>query len=452
MTPEQPSHAQAGSPLRAEPAQYRRDTAARLRLVYIPTHRPFGQVLARVAEEIRRASRQMGNDELQLLVVDDRPAGMSAANRMATARVAESAEFAVNWVGTDEWSAFIERLLRAADLSEVEARSARAALLKESGSYAGGMNKASLFAAYLGAESLHRRDSDEFPGFRESDDLTALQVEAAALATPAPGGEAPYFAGSNVHGEPTKDHRDLAAVSPGLVDEIERISSRKTKWRSAARRDKSSYFLRAGTGVEVECDLSGRTEVGVSATRAVFEWIPEMPAIGVLGTDHFQKGLLYQLGLPVLWHPLAATHVYDLSRLEQRDADSVRRYVLAELRHCVLKQYWNAANDSLRSMAAHLVPPEGGFRSDLYANVFSDVLHWDGVHAEAAADAFIAVYERALAMSSGDVKARHEARADALASARDQVVGYVRAAVEEFAELTRQWPRLVAAVRAMHPA
>ncbi len=258
-------------------------------------------------------------------------------------------------------------------------------LAKESGSYGSGPNKASLVAAYLGAHSLHRRDSDEFPGFRDHDELTTLQVEAAALAVPIPAaaegvGVAPYFVGSDIVGEPTKDHRDLMTTAPDLADQVDRISSAKDMWRSAAAGSSPPYVLDVGAG----------------------EWIPEMPAVGVLGTDYFQKGLLYRLDLPVLWHPLSATHVYEPSRLEQRNLASLRRYVLAELRYCILKQYWNAANVSLSAMAKELMPRSGLFRADLYADVFKNVLDSDSVQTEAAVTEFITVHERALSLSSGE--------------------------------------------------
>jgi hypothetical protein len=241
------------------------------------------------------------------------------------------------------------------------------------------------------------------------------------------------------------------STAPDLADQVDRISSAKDMWRSAAAGSSPSYVLDVGAGVPVERDTSGKTEIGVSATRTVFEWIPEMPAVGVLGTDYFQKGLLYRLDLPVLWHPLSATHVYEPSRLEQRDLASLRRYVLAELRYCILKRYWNAANVSLSAMAKELMPRSGLFRADLYADVFRNVLDSDSVQTEAAVTEFITVHERALSLSSGEVAARLEARVLALRQARDTAVGYVQAAVVEFAELTRLWSRLVSAARAMHP-
>jgi hypothetical protein len=427
----------------------RAGSGKRTRLVYIPTHRPFDRVLLGVADEINLASKSMPGDDLKLLLIDDRDADTAKPNHKLAATLAEQSDFAVSWLGVSEWKEFLDAVLLAASLSEDRTRRARAALSKASGSYAGGMNKAALIAAYLGAVSLHRRDSDELPGYRDSDHLTALQAEAAVLETPLPESlQTPYFAGSSVLGEPTKDHRDLAAVSPDLVEEIERISSRKSS-RPATARGGSRYSLPVGNGLKVELDMSGKTEVGVSAMRKVHEWIPEMPAIGVLGTDHFQKGLLYQLGLPVAWHPLSATHTYDPSRAKQADTGALQWYVLAELRFCVLKQYWNHANYILRSFSPDALLSNEGVNTDLYASAFTDAINSDVIKAESAAGAFIETYERALALSNGALGARHQARVTVLRDAKPTVVPEVQAAIEEFASLARLWPCLIAAARAM---
>jgi hypothetical protein len=440
------------SELRASLDHYHADTDGPLRLIYVPTHRPCHQVISRVADELSKTNLA---DELQLLLIDDRDEAQSRSNREAAQYVGRHASFAVNWIGRNEWSEFCELLIRIAELTESQSKIARTALLKESGSYASGMNKASLFAAYLGAASLHRRDSDEFPGFRESDGLTALHVEAVALgdcmpSTPPWQGDSPYFVGSNVLGEPTLDHRDLRAVSPELEHKLDQITSRRGPLGAHDAGERDLHRLAVGDGVDVERDTTGLTEVGVSAMRRVYEWIPEMPAIGILGTDHFQKGLLYKLELPLLWHELSAHHLYDAARAEQRDTVSVQRYILSELRFAVLKQYWNASNDSLIAVVDSLRYGEGAFRSALYADLLRGVLDVHDSQAHFAADSFIEVHQRAFEQANGDVKVRHRARLDAMRQARSEVVGYVRDAVVEYSELVRLWPQLIEGAYHMH--
>ncbi|GAA2455852.1 hypothetical protein GCM10010191_88900 [Actinomadura vinacea] len=90
------------------------------------------------------------------------------------------------------------------ELSDAESAVARNALPKPTGSYGGGMNKAALFAAYLAAATLHRRDSDELPAYDERTGVSTLEVEIAALSTALPTGAgghaASFIVGSSVEG------------------------------------------------------------------------------------------------------------------------------------------------------------------------------------------------------------------------------------------------------------
>jgi hypothetical protein len=204
-----------------------------------------------------------------------------------------------------------------------------------------------------------------------------------------------------------------------------------------------------GPGMRVERDY-GRAQVGVSASREVHLWIPEMPAVGVLGTDHFQKGLLYQLDLPVYWHPLQACHKYEPWRAEQADHGQLGWYVVAELRYAILRHYWNTANEAITANASSLFADDGQFRPDLYAVAFTDVLIADTAPAQAVADAFVDVYSRAADAAAGSTADRLRIRVKALQEERHRAVPYVRNAISEFAQLARLWPRLVSGARGLH--
>jgi hypothetical protein len=166
---------------------YGRSADTLLRLVYIPTHRDCAEVLRSVLDEIA-VTRKRLTDEFQLLVIDDRPAERSEGNRLLAERAAQDSGQIVNWLGTESWVRFVDSLAAGAGLSLTETAVARNALLKPSGSYAGGMNKAALMAAYLGAATLHRRDSDEFPARDGASGASTLEVEITALSTALPTG------------------------------------------------------------------------------------------------------------------------------------------------------------------------------------------------------------------------------------------------------------------------
>lgn len=434
-------------------SEFLREHRGSLRLVYIPTHRPCLKVLGAVADEIAVAAVR-SDDEFQLLVIDDRPENLAEENRAGAREKARSCGFPVNWLTPTAWREFVDGLLAACHLGTEAAERARHALVKPSGSYAAGMNKAALLAAYLGAATLHRRDSDEMPGVDPATGLTALELEIAVLGSQLPLDASeetavPFCTGSSVRGEPTKDHRDLAAVSPDLAQALESISSRRRHGGEPPAPVSATVTVTSGAEVEVRRDLTASVQVGVSALRRVYEWVPEMPVVNVLGTDHFQKNLLYQMHLPVYWHPLGAYHEYEQARQDQTDDARLAAYVVAELRYAVLRHFWNTANETLRQVARDLLAADGTFRSDLYADAFEDTLDSSSGAVGGVIDRFCGVYEQARQAATGDIAQRLGVRVDALQKARHEVTGYIEEAIREFAHLARIWPRLVTAARAM---
>lgn len=429
--------------------QYQSSESAPLRLVYIPTNRDCPELLRAILQEIVAAGER-STEEFQLLLIDDRPAEVAENNRQSAEREAEDSGQVVNWLGVDVWADFLDSLVAHSGLSDTESAAARNALHKSTGSYGAGPNRAALFAAHLGATTLHRRDSDEFPAYDSASGAGTLEVEIAALSTALPTGTgahtAPFVVGASLDGEPTKDHRDLETAGAHFGAELEAISRRHR------RPDEKPPALvegsiAVGSGLRVERDFIGRTQVGVCASRDVHHWIPEMPAVGVLGSDYFQKGLLYQLDLPVYWHPLRAYHKYEPWRAAQTDREQLGRYVVSELRYAVLRHYWNIANETITGIGHGIFTDDGQFRSDMYADAFTEVVIADLAPAEAVADRFVDVYARAMDAATGAAAERLRIRMEALQEERPQVVHNVRDAVMEFAQLTRLWPRLVSGAR-----
>jgi hypothetical protein len=167
----------------------------------------------------------------------------------------------------------------------------------------------------------------------------------------------PYCAGASVDGEPTKDHRDLAAASPLLAKALKSISSRRRDRTEPVTPVKATVSVASGVDVEVKLDVTGLVQVGVSALRGVYEWIPEMPAVGILGTDHFQKGLLYRAHLPVYRHPLTAFHKYEPARANQTKTAHLGTYVVSELRHAVLNTTGTSPTNRLTEAAHNCSAP-----------------------------------------------------------------------------------------------
>ncbi|MFI9081876.1 DUF6271 family protein [Streptomyces sioyaensis] len=421
------------------------------RLVYIPTNRPFEAAFRSVAAEVT-AARRVLHEDVRLLVIDDCSAETSRKNRAVVEHAARKHGCDVHVLTPDGWQQLADEIVTAAALSLKDTNAARSALVKPSGSYGAGPNKAALIAAYVGAASLHRRDSDQLTGVDPRSGWSPLHVESRLLGGVAHTSRRPassaYCVGSSLTGEPTRDRRDLQHNSPDAarrIDDLSRLSPAEARPRHANRTAPVPARTTVGDCIRVERDLTGSVEMGIAALHTVYEWIPEMPAVGILGSDYFQKGLLYQLDLPVFHHQLRAHHVYEDWRTEQRDPQHLGWYALAELRYSLLRYHWNAFNEQLKSDRDQLLSGGGSFDSAAYGEWFVDTVRRGAQRAARLPHEYIAVYKEVATTARGDVRDRIDIRIAALEAEADSSPAYVAAAISEFASLTRLWPALTAA-------
>ncbi|MFH8589591.1 DUF6271 family protein [Streptomyces celluloflavus] len=413
----------------------------------MPTNRPFEAAFRSVAAEVA-ALPEEARHQVTLLVVDDCPPQVSRANRQAAEAAAAAGGVRVHVLGVDGWRRLAHDVLATAALPPAEHTLVRHALCKPTGSYGAGPNKAALVAAYVGAHTLHRRDSDQITQVDPASGASPLRIEAELLDRgAAAGGKGAYCVGSSLTGRPTRDRRDLLHRSEEYVhriDALSRLSPAETRVARPAVPARPEETTAHG-GVTARRDHTGTVEMGIAAVRRVHEWIPEMPAVGVLGSDYFQKGLLYQLELPVWHHGMTAGHHYEPWRAEQSSAEHLSWYARAELRYAVLRKHWNAFNEALMTQRDLLLPDGQHFDTRAYAEFLLDTVERGAERAAAIPSAFVAVYREAAATASGDVRCRLDVRVAALEAEAGTVEQYVADAIREFAALTRRWPALVAA-------
>ncbi|MEV0265448.1 DUF6271 family protein [Streptomyces sp. NPDC050617] len=439
------------------------------RLVYVPTNRPFAAAFQSVVAETVAFQESSpfwegAVADVRLLVIDDCSPEVSRRNGEVAERAVREHGCDIHVLASDGWRRLADEIVATAALPLAEAAAARSALVKPSGSYGAGPNKAALVAAFTGAVSLHRRDSDQITGVDQRTGWSPLHVESRLLspdATALPGTEA-YCVGSSLTGEPTRDRRDLLYDSPDFARRIDDLSkplpgtprlssrlapvpARTVVGGGGGGGGGGGVGDGPGHGVQVDRDDTGLVEMGIAALRRVYEWIPEMPAVGVLGSDYFQKGLLYQLALPVFHHELRAQHVYEQWRAEQRDARHLGWYALAELRYSILRYHWNAFNEALKADREQLLRADGGFDSPAYGALFLDAARRGADRAARLPHEYVAVYKEAAATAAGEVRDRLDIRVAALETAVDAAPLEVAAAIEEFAGLVRLWPTLVSA-------
>ncbi|QRX95235.1 DUF6271 family protein [Streptomyces noursei] len=413
----------------------------------MPTNRPFEAAFRSVAAEVA-ALPEEARHQVTLLVVDDCPPQVSRANRQVVEDTAAASGVRGHVLDAAGWERLAHDILVAAALPPAEHTLAERALCKPTGSYGAGPNKAALVAAYVGAHTLHRRDSDQITHVDPASGASPLRIEAELLdGGAAAGSKGAHCVGSSLTGRPTRDRRDLLHCSAEYVDRIDALSrltpaeTRVVRPAAPARPEQ----LTAHGGVTAHRDHTGTVEMGIAAVRRVHEWIPEMPAVGVLGSDYFQKGLLYQLELPVWHHDMTAEHHYEPWRAEQTSAEHLGWYARAELRYAVLRKHWNAFNEALMSQRDLLLPDGQHFDSRAYAEFLVDTLARGAERAAPIPPAFVALYREAAATASGDVRRRLDIRIAALEAEAGTTEQYVADAIGEFAALTRRWPALVAA-------
>ncbi|MQS05757.1 DUF6271 family protein [Streptomyces alkaliphilus] len=425
-------------------------------LVHLPTNRPFEGAFRSVAAEISALPDGV-RDQLTLLVVDDCPPSVSRDNRRVIDEVGRTTGIPTHVLDAVGWRRLADDIVTAADLSAEDGAAARGALIKPTGSYGAGPNKAALVAALVGAGSLHRRDSDQITRTDPATGLSPLKTEIELLNRARDrGGAEVYCVGSSLTGRPTRDRRDLAECSPEFIHRIDALSrppsGEERALRPARRRTVPPPGRIALPGAAtVERDLTGTVEMGVAALRTVHEWIPEMPAVGILGSDYFQKGLLYQLDLPVYHHRLRAHHVYEPWRVAQSSTDHLGWYSVAEMRYAVLRRHWNTFNEFLVAHRDRLLSPEGEFDSAAYGHLFLEALERSAEHAAGIPPAFVSVYREAMTGASGDTARRLSVRVSALEAEVDSTAEYVADAIREFTILARVWPALIAAARRLGP-
>jgi hypothetical protein len=438
-------------------------TPVKGRLFYIPTNRPCGESLSLYLEEVAHlASSQSAPVVFSLIESNDAPHVEDHGRTIAKA-VGAYGISAIH-LTLDRQRGFIEAVLETADLSAQESADVRTLLMPSGVAYGAGPNKAALLAASLGAETLHRRDSDTVPLIHDGAPLYPSELEAryaglsfdqfrGEISTAFPVDEDPplLFVGSDYAGDPAVDRMELAELSFELAVEHERLRHPAASRESLEQRVQRNYLER-NPGLyerdQVEVDTIGATELGVSCCHRVFLYLPEMPLRATLGCDYFQKNLLYRLGWPVLYHNRRVGHRYSPDRDTRSSDDTFVAYNLMDARYKVLWRVWSRHNRQLEQQRAELLSSsdETLIDTSVYADSF-DVACQITPRAEliGIVDELGVIYRRAFKLAPG--KFRYARLADILVATREQLVDEVVNGIADYTKLIRLWRRLIEASR-----
>ncbi len=260
---------------------------------------------------------------------------------------------------------------------------ARATLLPSRPSYGAGPTKAALLACLLGANNLHRRDSDTVPQNINGSPLYPAELEVRVLGRrvheadsvvvgtePAEREKTVLCTATDYQGAPALDRGAFARLSVDLLIRHEELDHPDANPSDIRARVDRKYVHRDQTGYSSDylvIDDTGRGEMGACAIANLFAILPEMPLTETLGTDYFVRNLSFRMGLPVVYHSRRILHLESHDRDPRNNVDGFFQYSIREARFKVLRRIWQAMNRHLDTVFDLRHADLQSFDSDLYA-------------------------------------------------------------------------------------
>ncbi len=426
-------------------------------IVYIPTDRLSVRAIESALAECA-AVEQLGGAPPVLAVIEHTDADHVSEHSRCIAALRKDNAGTVIHVTREAWGNWLASLLNgvSADTDRLKR------LLDPSAvAYGAGPNKAALLASALGAEVLHRRDSDLVVDQRPGGPALPIALERAAIggrlaavetvvniesAKPDDHPKTVQFVASSYFGDPPHDRRNLLSVDPNLVVELELLANPGSS-TSELTAEVDEYFVdEPGVRYDTdfyELDLTGRTELGVSCVADVFLDLPEMPITDTLGCDYFQKNLLYQLRRPVLFHSRKMQHVHIAGGARGSGPEAAIEYALRDLRYLILWRVWSRHNKGIRSDPNSFLTAEERLDGNVYAHGFEAALEEELPLLENLPAEYAGVYAKASAEAGLPLAEEFSAVAERVTADPREHLQHVADGILDFAWLTRLWPELI---------
>lgn len=337
-------------------------------------------------------------------------------------------------------------------------------LLPDALSYGACTNRAFLFAAALGCDSVHRRDSDSryqsfrgtkvFPIHHELKSLGRTAADAAdgvsTIVLDARHARHPVvLAGGSFVGELSVDIGEIAELDPDVYYDVVSLWA-PGDWPEAEKRKLVDESFR-GAGTEpFHGDHSTLTVVDPMRVdmcnvgfHRVHEEIPLPPATDTIGSDYFLLHLVHDAGLPGVLHN---RNIENFHTGERRTNAGFARYQLRLTKfflsmlylHFVYRRMADAGESLLDGRGRVLVPAIAGFvRESMALDKGENVRRLESL-------------DRAYRRLGG----RYAAFADAILPMRQRLLVEAEHDMADFALLIESWERLIEASRAtpVHPS
>ena len=293
-------------------------------LLCIPTNRFCAESIESLYNEM--FYNRKADEELHFAVIDSSEGRDSYENQKALADVAQRVKCSnAYYVPVGDFDENLQDM--AGDF--LDEFSLKDAVVGNEYSYGKAANRSFMLAIMLGADYIHRRDSDVYLQRINDEWLRPIDIEAEYLGQTIPNdilrneevqvdSNRVYMVGSGYVGDWAVDYSSLKDDEESL---LMLVSLAKPNFsREQLKNYIDSKYVQGSresyTSDEISYLRRNNIDVGNSSLFSIFRYVPLSPASYTSGTDYLYHGILDALGYPYLFHNRKVIHKYDENRYE----------------------------------------------------------------------------------------------------------------------------------------
>ncbi|TWV57780.1 hypothetical protein FRZ03_01545 [Streptomyces misionensis] len=419
----------------------------------LPTNRACPATITALHAEADHAVRHFGAD-VQLLILDSADEPTRADHRRTIAALPERPGVTVHHLDEAEQRARLGALIDKAGLPS----RLLPLMLPPAVSYGACTNRAFLFAAALGCDSVHRRDSDSayqvhagqpvFPVHHELPWLgrPAAEATAAGVRTdldPAHAHHPVSMAGASFIGELSVDIGEIRRLDPAVYHDVVSLWAPGDWPPERTRELVAESFTGAGTA-PFTGDRSTLTLVdpmrvdmcNIAFDRAVYERVPLPPATDTIGSDYFLIHLVHDATLPGILHN---RHIENFHTPERRTPAGFLAYQRRFVKFLLSMRYFHHVYDRMAGAGAALLDERRHVRPETVTAFLRESTTLDRTENVWRLDRLDTAYRKL-----GGTYAQF---ADLVAEEREALLDEARSDIEDYARLIESWPALIKAAR-----
>ncbi|MFR9798783.1 DUF6271 family protein [Streptomyces sp. MS06] len=421
----------------------------------LPTNRECAATVSAIGAEADHAARHFGV-QVHLLILDSADPRARAAHAEVLAAERRAPGVQVHHLDETAQRAFLRRVIERS--GAVEPELLLDLMLPSGVSYGACTNRAFLYAAALGCDSVHRRDSDSRYQVRDGRPVFPVHQELAALGRRARDAAGDVsrtvldasraerrvvLAGGSFVGELSVDIGGIQRLDPDVYHDVVSLWA-PLDWPEELKRDLVAESFRGAGNEPFTGDLTTLGPVdpmrvdmcNISLHREVYERVPLPPATDTIGSDYFLLHLVHDAGLPGLLHN---RHIVNYYTPERRTDSGFTAYQTRLTKFFLSMLYLNAVYDRMAEAGAALLDGAQQVRPAEVARLVRDSTRLDRAENERRLDLLTGCYRR--------LGGRYGRFTELLAERRGRLLDEAQRDMEDFALLIEDWDALTRASR-----